>query len=105
MARVATALFAAVTLGFSAFAWAGGDPTVTPAKPSSFAPRAQGSGHVYGAPIGPAIVGHRAAGHRGRTQTARPATAPSPLAHSTTKVKPKAKAPAGPKVARHSPNE
>ncbi len=32
-------------------------------KPSSFVPHSQTNTHVYGAPIGPAVVGHSKASH------------------------------------------
>jgi hypothetical protein len=43
---------------------AAGDKPADSAKPSSFVPHPHTNHHVYGAPIEPAIVGHRSAHHQ-----------------------------------------
>jgi hypothetical protein len=65
MVKLAIAVLAAFTLMQSA---AGDASTGSPAKPTSFIPHAQSHSHVYGAPIGQAIVGHSKASNRKQTQ-------------------------------------
>ena len=50
---------------------AGDNSADAPAKPMSFVPHAHTSHHVYGAPIGPAIVGHRKASHHAHSPKKR----------------------------------
>jgi hypothetical protein len=52
----ARALLVAIALGVPLVAAADGKPKDQPVKPSSFAPHPGGS-HVYGAPLGPPVVG------------------------------------------------
>ena len=59
MTKFVIAVLAAVTLVQPALSVAGDKPTDSCAKPSSFVPHPHTNHHVYGAPIGPVIVGHR----------------------------------------------
>jgi len=63
MTKFVIAVLAAVTLVQPALSVAGDKPTDSCAKPSSFVPHPHTNHHVYGAPIGPAIVGHRTTPH------------------------------------------
>jgi hypothetical protein len=63
MTKFVIAVLAAVTLVQPALSVAGDKPTDSCAKPSSFVPHHHTNHHVYGAPIGPAIVGHRTTPH------------------------------------------
>jgi hypothetical protein len=60
---VITAL-AAVALLQPALSVAGDKPTDSAAKPNSYVPHHHTNHHVYGAPIGPPIVGHRKTSHQ-----------------------------------------
>ena len=59
MTKLAIAALAAVMLAKPAPSVAGDKPTDPGAKPNSYVPHHHTSHHVYGAPIGPAIVGHK----------------------------------------------
>jgi len=63
MTKFVIAVLAAVTLVQPALSVAGDKPTDSCAKPSSFVPHPHTNHHVYGAPIGPAVVGHRTTPH------------------------------------------
>jgi hypothetical protein len=58
MSRFAIIMLAACALAPPALSAAGDKSTDSRAKPSSFVPHAQTDSHVYGSPIGPAVVGH-----------------------------------------------
>jgi hypothetical protein len=61
----AVVVLAATTLAGPALSDAGDQPTNYAPKPSSFVPHPHSSSHVYGAPIGPPIVGrHAKTSHR-----------------------------------------
>ena len=64
MSQWSHTLAIALALGVAIDASAASDPTSTHAKPSSFAPRPDSGPHVYGSPLGPAIVGQRQPGAR-----------------------------------------
>ena len=63
MTKFVIAVLAAVTLVQPALSVAGDKPTDSCAKPNSYVPHHHTNHHVYGAPIGPAIVGHRKTPH------------------------------------------
>jgi hypothetical protein len=63
MWKFAISLLAVLTLTQTALPAAADRPTCGGEKTSSFVPHAHTSRHVYGAPIGPAIVGHAKASH------------------------------------------
>jgi hypothetical protein len=58
MAKFIITVLAAVALLQPALSVAGDKPTDSRAKPNSYVPHHHASHHVYGAPIGPPIVGH-----------------------------------------------
>jgi hypothetical protein len=66
MTKFAIAVLAAMALVQPALSDAGVQSTNSGAKPSSFVPHARTNHHVYGAPIGPAIVGHAKTTHHRR---------------------------------------
>ncbi len=59
MTKFVIAVLSAVTLVQPALSVAGDKQTDSGAKPNSYVPHPHTNHHVYGAPIGPAIVGHR----------------------------------------------
>jgi hypothetical protein len=59
MTKFVVSVLAAVTLVQPALSVAGDKRTDSGAKPNSYVPHHHTNHHVYGAPIGPAIVGHR----------------------------------------------
>jgi hypothetical protein len=63
MTKFAIAALAAAMLAKPALSVAGDKPTDSGAKPNSYVPHHHTNHHVYGAPIGPAIVGHRKTPH------------------------------------------
>jgi hypothetical protein len=63
MMKFIIAMLAAITLGQPVLSLAEDKPTDAAAKPSSFVPHAHSKQHVYGAPIGPAIVGRGKTSH------------------------------------------
>jgi hypothetical protein len=63
MTKFAIAVLTAVTLVQPALSVAGVNLTDSGAKPNSYVPHPHTNHHVYGAPIGPAIVGHRKTPH------------------------------------------
>jgi len=65
MTKFLITVFAAIALAQPALSVAGVKPADSGAKPkpSSFVPHPHTNHHVYGAPIGPAIVGHRTTPH------------------------------------------
>ena len=64
MTKSAIAVLAAIALVQPALSVAGIQSTNPGAKPSSFVPHAHTNHHVYGAPIGPAVVGRAKTSHR-----------------------------------------
>jgi hypothetical protein len=54
----------ALTLMSPVLSMAADNPPAAGAKPSSFAPHPHANHHVYGSPIQPAIVGHKASHHQ-----------------------------------------
>ena len=87
MSRFAMAALAVLTLVQPAFSAAGDKATDSRAKPSSFVPHAQSNSHVYGAPIGPPVVGHSKASHQKPSQKAF-RQKPTPKKRSSTRKKP-----------------
>jgi hypothetical protein len=65
--KIAIFVLAAITLTQPALLVAGGQSTDSRPKPSSFVPHSQTNQHVYGAPIGTAIVGHSKVSHHKHT--------------------------------------
>jgi hypothetical protein len=63
MTRFVITVFAVITLAQPALSVAGDYPTDPAAKTSSFVPHPRTNHHVYGAPIGPAIVHRRKTAH------------------------------------------
>jgi len=66
MTKFAIAVLAAITLAQPALSIANVQSTNPAAKPTSFVPRHTNQ-HVYGAPIGPSILGHAKTSHRKHT--------------------------------------
>jgi len=64
MTKFVITVLAAVTLAHPALSVAAVKPTDSGVKPNSFVPHPHTNHHVYGAPIGPAIVGHGKTSHR-----------------------------------------
>jgi hypothetical protein len=64
MAKFVITVLAAVALLQPALSVAGDKPTDSAAKPNSYVPHHHTNHHVYGAPIGPPIVGHRKTPHQ-----------------------------------------
>jgi hypothetical protein len=64
MSRFAFTALAVFTLAQPALSVPGDKSTDSRAKPSSFVPHAQTNSHVYGAPIGPPVVGHSKVSHQ-----------------------------------------
>jgi hypothetical protein len=62
MTKFAMTVLAAIMLQ-PALSVAGVQSTHTAAKPTSFVPHPHTNHHVYGSPIGPAIVGHAKTSH------------------------------------------
>ena len=60
----AVVVLAVITLAGPALSVAGDQSTNSAPKPSSLVPHPHSSRHVYGAPIGPPIVGHAKTSHR-----------------------------------------
>lgn len=75
MWKFATSLVAALTLALPALPAAADSPTNGGGKSSSFVPHAHTSHHVYGTPIGPAIVGHAKTSHHRHTPKKRSSNA------------------------------
>jgi len=63
MSKFVITLIASVILLQPLWSGASGNPSDSHAKPMSFSPHASANGHVYGAPIGPAIMGHAKTAH------------------------------------------
>jgi hypothetical protein len=61
--KFAIAVLAAVTLVQPALSIAGGMPADSGAKPNSYVPQPHTNQHVYGSPIGPAILGRAKTSH------------------------------------------
>jgi hypothetical protein len=61
---IAKLVLGAAALSISGTAVATGTPPNSHPLPSSYAPQAHSDNHVYGSPIGPAVVGQSAAVHR-----------------------------------------
>jgi hypothetical protein len=62
MTKFAIGMLAVIALVQPALS-VGVQPTNSGAKPSSFVPHPHTNQHVYGSPIGPAIVGHAKTSH------------------------------------------
>ncbi|MGC1523777.1 MAG: hypothetical protein WA803_19705 [Steroidobacteraceae bacterium] len=75
MTTFASSLLAALLLAQPLLSAAADSPPNGGGKSSSFVPHAHTSHHVYGAPIGPAIVGHAKASHRRHTPKKRSSSA------------------------------
>jgi hypothetical protein len=71
MTRFVVIALAAVTLTQSALSVAGDKSIDSRAKPNSFVPHPHTNSHVYGTPIGPAIVGHAGTSHHKQTPKKR----------------------------------
>ena len=63
MKTVVSAVLAAIMLAGATLAVAGGNPTDSGSKPSSYVSRPHTNRHIYGSPIEPPIVGRAAAPH------------------------------------------
>ena len=63
MTKFAITVLTAVALVQPALSVAGVKPTDSGAKPNSYVPHPHTNHHVYGAPIQPALVGHRKTSH------------------------------------------
>jgi hypothetical protein len=63
MTKFLITALATVTLMQPALSVAVDKSTDSRAKPSSFVPHPHSNSHVYGAPIGPAVVGHAKTSH------------------------------------------
>ena len=63
MIPIARTVLAAIALAGPVLAVAASQPANAGSKPSSYAPRPQTQGHVYGSPIEPPITGRAAASH------------------------------------------
>jgi hypothetical protein len=63
MTKSAIAVLAAIALMQPSLSVAGVQSTHSAAKPTSFVPHPHTNQHVYGSPIGPAIVGHSKTSH------------------------------------------
>jgi hypothetical protein len=63
MWKFAVIVLALVALMHSTLSVAG-TATDSQPKPSSFVPHPRTNNHVYGSPIGPAVVGHRKTSHQ-----------------------------------------
>jgi len=74
MTKFAIAVLAAVTLAQPAPSVAGDKPTDSGAKPNSYVPHHHTNHHVYGAPIGPPIVGQRKTPHHKHAPKKRSST-------------------------------
>jgi hypothetical protein len=70
--KIAITVLAAITLAGSTVSVASGEPIDSGSKPSSFAPQPHSNDHIYGAPIGPPIVGQS---HHNHAQKKRSASA------------------------------
>jgi hypothetical protein len=64
MTKLVITALAAVMLAQPALSAAGDKPADSGGKPNSYVPHHHTNHHVYGAPIGPAIVGHRKTPHQ-----------------------------------------
>ena len=71
MTKMVVTVAAAAALAQPVLSAAGDKWGDTPAAPTSFVPHPHTSHHVYGAPIGPAIVGHRKTSHHGHSTKKR----------------------------------
>jgi hypothetical protein len=85
MTKFVIAVLSAVTLVQPALSVAGDKPTDCGAKPNSFVPHHHTNHHVYGAPIGPAIVGHGKTPHHNHAPKKGSAAAPPASAASASK--------------------
>ena len=99
MKTLAGAVLAAITLAGPTLAVAGGKPTDSGSKPSSYAPGPKTNRHIYGAPIEPPITGHAKASHQAHANkkkpkqaTARPAHR-APANHAGARTRPQAPGP------------
>ena len=68
MTKIPIAVLAAIMLAAPTLSVAGGKPTDSGSKPSSYAPQPRTNHHIYGAPIGRPILGHAKASHRKQAQ-------------------------------------
>ena len=99
MTKVASAVLAAITLAGPMLAVAGGKPTDSGSKPSSYAPGPHTDRHVYGSPIEPPIVGHATASrhthaHKKQATSAKPRHVHGvPARHVDAKTRPQAPGP------------
>ena len=75
MMKFVIAVLAAVMLAQPALSVAGAKPTDSGAKPNSYVPHHHTNHHVYGAPIGPAIVGHSKTPHHKHAPTKQSSSA------------------------------
>jgi hypothetical protein len=71
MTKFLITVLAAVTLTQPALSVAVDKSTDSRSKPSSFVPHPHSNSHVYGAPIGPAAVGHARTSHHKQTPKKR----------------------------------
>jgi hypothetical protein len=67
MTKTAIAVLAAITLAQPALSIAGVQSTNSGAKPTSYVPQPHSNQHVYGSPIGPAILGRAKTSHHKHT--------------------------------------
>jgi hypothetical protein len=81
MTTIARAVLAALVLAGPTLAAAAVKPTDAGTKPSSYAPRPNTNGHVYGSPIDPPITGHVTASHHTHTHKKHSASATARHAH------------------------
>jgi hypothetical protein len=63
MTKFAIAVLAAAMLAQATQSMAGDKPAGCAAQPASFVPHPHAKQHVYGSPIGPAVVGHAKRSH------------------------------------------
>jgi len=78
MTKFGISVLAAAMLVQPALSVAGDNPADSGAKPSSFVPHSHTNHHVYGAPIGPAIVGHAKISHHTHAPKKRFSSAAKP---------------------------
>ena len=84
MTRIARALVAAIALAVATAVLAGIPPSRPHAAPSSYAPQPFSGAHVYGAPLGPPVVG----GHTANRKHAAAKHAAKASAHQARETKP-----------------
>lgn len=81
MTKFVITMLAAVTLMQPALSVAGDKPTSVGAKSNSFVPHPHTKHHVYGTPIGHAIVGPRKTSHHNHAPRKRSSSAANHAAH------------------------